>query len=69
MWLDNQDNDAIGFNFGWRAADDFFRVYKVNDVWNVDPSDYVGLFQCLIFGSSDLRIFGFSSDFFLLIFF
>ena len=41
--MDNRDNDGVGFNFGWRADDDFFRVHKINDQWNGDPSDYVGM--------------------------
>ena len=43
IWMDNQDNDGIGMNFGWKSTDDFFRVHKINDQWNVEPSDYVDM--------------------------
>ena len=43
MVFDNQDNDGIGFNFGWKGVDDFFRVHKINDVWNNPLADSVAM--------------------------
>ena len=37
MWWDNQDNDAVGVLFGWKADDDYFRITKHNSNWNIDP--------------------------------
>ena len=41
MRLDNQDNDAVGFNFGWLSTESFFRVHKINDVWVTPNADGV----------------------------
>ena len=41
--LDNNDNDAVGFNFGWKAIDDFYRVHKINDRWPAPVADSVDM--------------------------
>ena len=39
--IDNDDDDASGFNFGWISPDDHFRVHKINDLWPNPAADYL----------------------------
>ena len=39
--IGNDDDDAVGINFGWQSIDDHFRMHKINDIWPNPASDYV----------------------------
>ena len=39
--IENDDSDAVGFNFGWQSDDDFFRVFKMNNAWPNPAADFL----------------------------
>ena len=39
--IDNDDDDAVGMVFGYQSDDDFFRVFKINDLWPNPAADFL----------------------------
>ena len=37
--IGNDDDDAVGFSFGWKSLDDHFKCYKMNDDWPNPSAD------------------------------
>mmetsp|Transcript_25703 Transcript_25703/g.102556 ORF Transcript_25703/g.102556 Transcript_25703/m.102556 type:complete len:1067 (-) Transcript_25703:274-3474(-) len=39
--IDHNDNDGVGFVFGWQSVDDHFKAHKINDQWPQPAADMV----------------------------